>query len=83
MNLTDGCVIQTLHQQPDYAENNTIEKRIITGGTQLGREDNATHRDKITLVKLNSGNEFNIKWVTAWRSVMGAGAIVCCRLHGI
>ena len=35
MNLTDGCVTQTLDYQPDYAENNTIERGIITKGSQL------------------------------------------------
>lgn len=25
MNLTDGCVTQTLDYHPDYAENNTME----------------------------------------------------------
>ena len=34
-------------------------------------EDNATRSNKITLVKLNSENEFNIKWVTARQSVIG------------
>lgn len=37
MNLTDGCVTQTLDYRSDYAENNTIEKGIITKGTRLVR----------------------------------------------
>lgn len=37
MNLTDGCVTQTLDYRADYAENNTIEKGIITKGTRLVR----------------------------------------------
>lgn len=38
--------------------------------------------NKITLVKLDSENEFNIKWVTARQSVI-AKAIVWACLHGI
>lgn len=32
-------------------------------------QDNAAQPDKITLVKLNGKNEFNINWVTARQSV--------------
>lgn len=45
MNLTDGCVTQTLDYQPDYAENNTIEESrgIITGGRDCEFESTPQH----------------------------------------
>ncbi|KAG7474949.1 hypothetical protein JOB18_020400 [Solea senegalensis] len=79
MNLTDGCVTQTLDYHPDYAENNTIDERgasLPEGGivsfsahtnTPSTVEDNAAQPDKNTLVKLNSKNEFNTKWDTRMR----------------
>lgn len=70
-----------LTTSPDYAENNTIGKGIITKRKPrpVRRRQCHAEGDKITLVKLNSENEFNIKWVTARQSVI-AKATVWARL---
>lgn len=67
---------------------------IVTGGigivslsahpsTSPTVEDNAARPDKITLVKLNSENEFNIKWVTVRQSVIRLKPLsrVSCMAH--